>query len=105
MMQPLKPVKGVASDRFGLTMLSRFVADHMAAAKKGLAAIIIEWDEGPNAKLTTGDIQAELENATLKPGTVAQNIGDVDKGHGECLEQDRSDLLRSLPCTRGHGAD
>ena len=55
------------------------VADHMAAAKKGLAALAIEWDDGPNAKLTTGDILAELENATLKPGAVAQNNGDVDK--------------------------
>ena len=31
------------------------VADHMGAAKKGLAALEIVWDEGPNAKLTTAD--------------------------------------------------
>ncbi len=55
------------------------VADHMGAAKKGLAALKIEWDEGPHAKLTTDDVAAELEQATLKPGPVAQNIGDVDK--------------------------
>src|SRR4051812_37778251 len=55
------------------------VADHMGAAKKGLAALVIEWDEGPHAKLSTGDIAAELEKATLNPGAVAQNIGDVDK--------------------------
>jgi len=55
------------------------VADHMGAAKKGLAALKIEWDEGPHAKLNTGDIAAELEKATLSPGAVAQNIGDVDK--------------------------
>ena len=55
------------------------VADHMGAAKKGLAALVIEWDDGPHAKLTTDDIVAELEKATLKPGPVAQNIGDVDK--------------------------
>jgi isoquinoline 1-oxidoreductase subunit beta len=55
------------------------VADHMGAAKKGLAALKIEWDDGPHAKLNTGDIAAELEKATLKPGVVAQNIGDVDK--------------------------
>src|SRR5262249_60858130 len=29
------------------------VADHMGAAKKRLAALKIEWDDGPNAKLTT----------------------------------------------------
>jgi isoquinoline 1-oxidoreductase beta subunit len=55
------------------------VADHMGAAKKGLAALVIEWDEGPHAKLTTNDIAAELEQATLKSGPVAQNVGDVDK--------------------------
>ena len=55
------------------------VADHMGAARKGLAALVIEWDEGPYAKLTTDDVAAELEQATLKPGPVAQNIGDVDK--------------------------
>jgi isoquinoline 1-oxidoreductase beta subunit len=55
------------------------VADHMGAAKKGLAALVIEWDDGPHAKLTTDAIAAELEKATLNPGAVAQNIGDVDK--------------------------
>jgi isoquinoline 1-oxidoreductase subunit beta len=53
------------------------VADHMHAAKKGLAALKIEWDEGPHAKLSTGDIAGELERATLNSGAVAQNIGDV----------------------------
>jgi isoquinoline 1-oxidoreductase subunit beta len=55
------------------------VADHMGAAKKGLAALVIEWDDGPHAKLNTKDIADELEKATLDPGAVAQNIGDVDK--------------------------
>jgi isoquinoline 1-oxidoreductase beta subunit len=55
------------------------VADHMGAAKKGLAALVIEWDDGPHAKLNTGDIAAELEKATLNSGAVAQNIGDADK--------------------------
>jgi isoquinoline 1-oxidoreductase subunit beta len=55
------------------------VADHMGAAKKGLAALVIEWDDGPHAKLDTKQIVDELEKATLQPGAVAQNIGDVDK--------------------------
>jgi isoquinoline 1-oxidoreductase beta subunit len=55
------------------------VADHMGAAKKGLAALAIEWDDGPHAKLNTGDIAAELEKTTLGSGAVAQNVGDVDK--------------------------
>jgi isoquinoline 1-oxidoreductase beta subunit len=55
------------------------VADHMGAAKKGLEALKIEWDEGPHAKLTTEQIARELEDATRKPGAVAQNIGDAGK--------------------------
>ena len=54
------------------------VADHMGAAKKGLAALKIEWDDGPYAKLNTDDVAGELEKATLNAGAVAQNIGDVD---------------------------
>jgi isoquinoline 1-oxidoreductase beta subunit len=53
------------------------VADHMGAAKKGLAALKVEWDDGAHAKLTTQDIAGELEKATLNSGAVAQNIGDL----------------------------
>src|SRR5262249_12778205 len=55
------------------------VADHMGAAKKGLAALKIEWDDGPHAGLTTADVARELEQAILRPGAVAQSIGDADK--------------------------
>src|SRR5216684_4472557 len=55
------------------------VADHMGAAKKGLAALVIEWDDGPHAKLSTEDIANELEKATLNSGPVARNIGNVDE--------------------------
>jgi isoquinoline 1-oxidoreductase beta subunit len=55
------------------------VADHMGAAKKGLTALVIEWDDGPHASLTTDAIVGELEQATLSAGPVAQNIGDIDK--------------------------
>jgi isoquinoline 1-oxidoreductase beta subunit len=51
----------------------------MAAAKKGLAALVIEWDDGPYAQLDTQTIVDELEKATFGTGAVAQNIGDVDK--------------------------
>jgi isoquinoline 1-oxidoreductase subunit beta len=55
------------------------VADHMGAAKKGLAALMIEWDDGPHAKLSTDDIVRQLEKATLNAGAVAQDTGDVAK--------------------------
>jgi isoquinoline 1-oxidoreductase subunit beta len=53
------------------------VADHMGAAKKGLAALIIQWDNGPNATLSTEDIARDLEKGTLNSGAIAQNVGDV----------------------------
>ncbi len=55
------------------------VADHMGAAKKGLAALVITWDDGPHAKLSTSDVLHELEQATQSPGVVADNVGDVVK--------------------------
>src|SRR6266478_5024793 len=55
------------------------VADHMGAAKKGLASLKIEWDYGQHAKLATEEIARKLEQATLGSGAVAQNIGDADK--------------------------
>src|ERR1700730_1757747 len=55
------------------------VADHMGAAKKGLAALVIEWDGGPNAQLDTAKIVDEGEKATLNSEPVAQNIGNVEQ--------------------------
>jgi isoquinoline 1-oxidoreductase subunit beta len=55
------------------------VADHMGAAKKGLEALKIEWDDGAHGGLDTHEVARQLEDATLKPGVVAQNIGDADK--------------------------
>ena len=55
------------------------VADHMGAAKKGLSALVIQWDDGPHAKLNTEEIVGALEKATLNSGPVARNTGDIDK--------------------------
>jgi isoquinoline 1-oxidoreductase beta subunit len=54
------------------------VADHMGAAKKGLAALEIEWDEGPNATLGTADVVRELESASLRTGAIAHREGDLE---------------------------
>ena len=53
------------------------VADHMWAAKQGLTALDIRWDEGPNAGLGTADIVRALAEASQKPGVVARAEGDV----------------------------
>ena len=55
------------------------VADHMGAAKKGLAALDIQWDDGRNAKLTTVDIVRDMDAASKKPGAIARAEGDFAK--------------------------
>ena len=53
------------------------VADHMWAAKQGLAALAIRWDDGPNAKVSTADVVRELDGASQQPGVVARTQGDA----------------------------
>jgi len=53
------------------------VADHMWAAKQGLAALAIRWDDGPNAKVSTADVVRELDGASQRPGVVARTQGDA----------------------------
>jgi isoquinoline 1-oxidoreductase subunit beta len=56
------------------------VGDHMWAAKKGLDALVITWDEGANAKINSSDIWSDLRAASKKDGVVAKSVGDVAKG-------------------------
>ena len=56
------------------------VGDHMWAAKKGLDALVINWDEGANAKINSSDIWNDLRAASKKDGVVAKSVGDVAKG-------------------------
>ena len=55
------------------------VADNMWAAKKGLAALKVEWDDGPNAALSSASLLSDMEMASGKPGAVARQDGDFAK--------------------------
>jgi isoquinoline 1-oxidoreductase beta subunit len=55
------------------------IGDHMWAAKQGLAALKIEWNEGPNAGISTKDIWQNLRDASAKDGAVAKSTGDIAK--------------------------
>ena len=55
------------------------VATNTGAAKKGLAALEIAWDEGPNAKLSTADIVADMERVSREEGVLVRHDGDVPK--------------------------
>jgi isoquinoline 1-oxidoreductase subunit beta len=55
------------------------VGDHMWGAMQGLAALDIEWDEGPNANVTTASIVEQMARASQKEGVVARSDGDFAK--------------------------
>jgi isoquinoline 1-oxidoreductase subunit beta len=54
------------------------VADHTAAAIKGLRAARVQWDDGPNEGVEQADLVRRLESASRSPGVVARSAGDVD---------------------------
>jgi isoquinoline 1-oxidoreductase beta subunit len=70
------------------------VGDHMWAAKKGLDALVITWNEGPNANLSSKDIWEDLRAASAKDGVVAKSTGDIAKG---LATGDRVDAAYELP--------
>lgn len=70
------------------------VGDHMWAAKSGLEALKIDWDEGANAKISSKDIWAHLRAASEKDGAVAKTVGDIAKG---LATGDRLDASYEMP--------
>jgi isoquinoline 1-oxidoreductase beta subunit len=56
------------------------VGDHMWAAKKGFDALVLTWDEGPNARVSSKDIWNALRAASEKDGAIAKSTGDIAKG-------------------------
>ena len=64
----VKSVDDAAANIKGVRQIVRLddavavVADHMGAAKKGLKALAIEWDDGPHANLTTAEIATTSSN-------------------------------------------
>lgn len=71
------------------------VADHMGAARKGLGAAAIQWDDGANAGVSTQQLIRQLEEASRKPGVVARNEGDVQKALAAAAK--RLDAVYQLP--------
>jgi isoquinoline 1-oxidoreductase beta subunit len=55
------------------------IGAHTWAAKRGLQALEIRWNEGPGAKVSTETIVADLVKASRRSGAVARREGDVDK--------------------------
>lgn len=83
------------------------VGDHMWAAKQGLEALEISWNDGPNAALASSDLWTKLDRASRGVGVVAKSVGDAD-GHlvGDGLYETAFELpylahaaLEPLNCT------
>jgi isoquinoline 1-oxidoreductase beta subunit len=53
------------------------VGDHMWAAKKGLEALEITWDEGPNARIDSAFLWDDIKTASEQEGAVAKSVGDA----------------------------
>jgi isoquinoline 1-oxidoreductase beta subunit len=80
---PAMQVKGVR-EVVKLDDAVAVIADHMWAAKQGLAALDIKWDGGPNEKVDIADIVADLEDASSGEGkalstAIARTEGDFRK--------------------------
>jgi len=52
------------------------VADHTGAARKGLAALVLEWDDGPNAALDSTALVEAMREASLGPAVSVRKEGD-----------------------------
>jgi isoquinoline 1-oxidoreductase beta subunit len=63
------------------------VADHMWAALQGLAALDIDWDEGPHSKVSSADIARQMEIASQKPGVVARKEGDFAEAMAQAVHK------------------
>jgi isoquinoline 1-oxidoreductase subunit beta len=70
------------------------VGDHTWAAMKGLDALVIDWDEGPNAGVSSAEIWRDLRAASESDGAVAKSVGDIKKG---LASGDRLELAYELP--------
>src|SRR5262249_15789305 len=53
------------------------VGDNYLAATKGLLALQVQWNDGPNAGLSSEDIRKRFAEASERPGLVARNDGNV----------------------------
>jgi isoquinoline 1-oxidoreductase beta subunit len=58
------------------------VASNTWAAIKGREALKIEWNDGPNARYDSIAYRNELEAASLKPGKVVRNTGNINEAMG-----------------------
>jgi isoquinoline 1-oxidoreductase beta subunit len=62
------------------------LADGYWPALKGRDALVVKWEDGPLATLSSAAISKSLTEATTKPGMVARNEGDVGVAAANTVE-------------------
>jgi len=72
-----KAIPGV-KDAIQISSGVAVIADNTWTAMQGRRALEIQWDEGPNAKLTSAEISKQLADAASQPGPVARKEGDAN---------------------------
>ena len=63
------------------------IADHQGAARKGLAALEIQWDEGPSAGFSSKVWADQLTQALEGTGIVATSEGDASAARAQASRQ------------------
>jgi isoquinoline 1-oxidoreductase subunit beta len=71
------------------------IGDHTWAAKRGLQALEIKWNEGAGAQIGMKQIVDDLANAAQRNGAVARKEGDVD--HAFSNAKTRVDAVYQQP--------
>lgn len=62
------------------------LADNYWAAKKGRAALKVDWDLGSGVKVDSGAMLAEYKQLAQKPGATANKAGDVDSAMSKAVK-------------------
>ena len=73
-----KQIKGVRQVVV-LDNLVAVVGDHMWAAKSGLDALDVTWNDGANGNVSSAEIWARLRKAAEREGALAKAVGDAHK--------------------------
>ena len=81
------------------------VADHMGAAKKGLAAAAIQWDDGPNAKVEQRGHRPPARGGVKAARRGGTQRGRYREGAGQCGAAAGGRLSAPVPRPCGDGAD
>ena len=71
------------------------IGDHMWAAKQGLQAANIVWDDGPNVNVSTATMIQALHDASQNTGVIAKQEGDPAKAIAASAK--KLDVIYQLP--------